>query len=218
MNISERIQRLIDDELDNAGRTQLLRHLDKESPESWRDLALGLLEARMLADALRAGPRAVDPSTPVAAPRPQRWLLGLAAALVLCVGFGLLLSPSPQNPPLAMGTPAEEGVAPPSYGTILLRSGDEGALEIPVVDLSRNPADLGRTVQAATEPMRRMGANYSERGWKPQLRTSYISADLDDGKQLLLPVSYLSVSRTREPEPGPENQSPPDNRTQQNDK
>lgn len=49
--------------------------------------------------------------------------------------------------------------------------------------------------------MRRIGAAYTEQGLQPELSTAYISADLENGKRLVVPVNYLSIPRATNREP-----------------
>jgi hypothetical protein len=93
---TESIQRLADSELSDTERTALLRKIDDETPERWRDVALCLLGTRLVAEGLRsnaAAPLAAAAPTNVVAFPLWKKLGALAAALVVGVGIGSLVLP-----------------------------------------------------------------------------------------------------------------------------
>ena len=64
--------RLIDGEMAEDERRLFLQELDRESPESWRDLALGFVENQMITEALQNQAQA-QKSEPIAVKKTSFW-------------------------------------------------------------------------------------------------------------------------------------------------
>jgi hypothetical protein len=106
------LDRLVDGELDAAGRRELLNALD-DQPGGWRRCALAFLEAQAwrsdLRGAVRASHSAAAPATStIATPRSQTALFGqagaIAAALIIAFGAGWLIRPGDGRQQLEPGT------------------------------------------------------------------------------------------------------------------
>jgi hypothetical protein len=104
------LDRLVDGELDAAGRRELLKALD-DDPGAWKRCALAFLEGQAWRSDLR---RAVQMSVPAPAPsviaRPRWWAVRLgqagviAAALIVAFGAGWLVRPEDGRRPVDPGT------------------------------------------------------------------------------------------------------------------
>jgi hypothetical protein len=81
----------------------------------------------------------------------------------------------------------------PHYGTMHLGTEGGESLQIPILDTTGHSGELQQVFHKASEPMRRIGAAYRGQGLEPELSTAYISAELDDGRYLVLPVNYLAI-------------------------
>ncbi len=86
---TEMIQRLADGELSDTERRDLLQTIDDETPERWRDVALGLLGNRLVAEGLRE--TASAPADNVIASPAWKRLGALAAALAIGLGIGVVV-------------------------------------------------------------------------------------------------------------------------------
>lgn len=188
----EMIQRLVDGELDANARKSLLLELDGHSPECWRDLALGLLEARLISEALRSS---CDTSSMVTErTRPgvnNRW--ALAAMLALGLGLGILLPTSAPDRKGENEVLAAARRKPAPLKNLEITTTGENSLSIPVLNTSGEPSEGYKLLQAASEPMRRVSQAFTEKGPRTELSTAYISTGFENGTQLVLPVSYLSI-------------------------
>ena len=192
-DISESIQRLIDGELDDTKQIALFQALDEETPGHWRDLALGFVEAQMICEALPSA-CAVEHSkgTPF-----LRRMWSIAATLVLGLGLGLLVAPGPDTDTQLVDQPPTSSSSVPRYGMLNVGFGDSD-LRTPILDGSAGQVNAGRALFAANEPMRRISEAYSEQGLHSTQSTTYLTADLDDGTQLVIPINYLGVRRPQE--------------------
>src|SRR5262245_29020469 len=108
------LDRLVDGELDVAGRRELLNALD-EHPGGWRRCALAFLEAQALRSDLRGAVSGSFPVTGpaasvVAGPRSGNVRLAqagmIAAALIVAFGAGWFVRPGDGRRPIGSGTAA----------------------------------------------------------------------------------------------------------------
>ena len=167
--MDQEIQRLIDRELNDDQRMQLLQRIDTEAPEAWRTIALGYLEADLIRSVFEEEREEVNPDVVVpisaSAPDRSRWrTVAVAAAAVILgifVGVGVPLpdfSSSEEVPPLAEGQ--ESGTSeevPPSFQAI-------ESLDLALRD----------------------------RGLEPVVSKAFYRAELPDGRRLVLPIQTLS--------------------------
>ena len=113
---SKTIQLLIDGELDDNGRSELISWLDRENPQAWRDVSLGFIENQILSGAFRSLAPATAAVKPSPAPAYGKWTAGMAAALLIGIGTGWLLHPTGHpydaaNSPVAAATRASAETA-----------------------------------------------------------------------------------------------------------
>jgi len=191
-DLAIQIQRLADDALDDASRTRLLRELDLEEPERWRDLALALLEARLLTGALQRNAIAV----PALVSWPRR-ALALAAAVALGAFLGFAAFPRSTKDTVAVNSPPVSAPGSPAKSQPRQRLRVEGlapvSLDMPVLNSGADGLPPSEALHAAIDPARRMQQELAARGVDASLSTSYVSADLEDGRHLLIPVSRVTT-------------------------
>jgi hypothetical protein len=91
-----RLDMLVDGELDEAERRQVLSRLDAD-PDGWRRCALAFLETQSWREEMRAISRGPAPETPIArsesrgSSRPLRTVLAMTACFLLALGLGLAI-------------------------------------------------------------------------------------------------------------------------------
>ncbi len=188
------LDRLVDGELSQADRADLLRRLDSE-PGGWRACALAFLEAREFASASRAwalshAPASVaNPTNPIEGqapigPRRRRWRparLGLAASIV-ALAF------------LSGWVAGGRGAGPRSVETARPNPGDLASaqpVEAPTAPLKspeREWAD--RLPEAVPEYVR---SQWERRGYQIEQSRRLISMDLEDGRRVTIPVDDIRV-------------------------
>jgi len=200
------LDRLVDGELPDVERRELLLRLDKE-PGGWRRCALAFLEAQTWSEALTstAGPqcvtssesasgvsydpghRCVDtPRSPIARRsrfwRPVARFTGLAAALVLAFALGWSYR----------GGPAEIG--PSAKGNRQART---------VVDRSvPTPSETAVKVATPTKPAEAVASidpivkNLQQRGYSVESQQRVVSMESKDGRKVKLPVQEIRIRYT----------------------
>lgn len=213
------IQRLVDGEMDPAQRCQFLFQLDQQ-PELWRHVALAFVEDQALRCAYQSYPsRPIDVGPPEAQhvsgherlrratwdqSRTIGWLLA-ASLLVALSGFGVgywsghgwkpaaagLESPVGGELPVANKGPDESGPdeSGPEYRLRFVdhQPGNDRVMEVPVWGSTQNWPPPGTRIP---ESLQRTFMNL---GYEVQQDTQYISGHLDDGRQVVLPVSRVDV-------------------------
>jgi hypothetical protein len=214
------LDKLVDGELDDVQRRQLLMDLETQ-PDGWRRCALAFLEAQAWKDSLRglAAPRSHD-ATPHPL-RPASWwshswgtLLAAAASFLVAFGLGLvwrgqadpadpvaIARTEPAQPPSAKSTPAqppELGLATdkPQWGTmtVALDRNSDGVLEPMELPVVRGPGIDEQWVR--NQPLAipsNMLRTLERLGHQVQHERQYYPFDLGDGGRVLVPVDELDV-------------------------
>ena len=154
---SETITRLIENELSDLERSQVLASLDQEEPEQWRTLALGLLERQLITDALKqlAG-QAQEKAT-----KSSSFLTWAARAALVILGLTLGFT------------------APRLIGEKNLEVTHQAKPEHPL---------KGGVQEPETAPLM-----HNEEEAPAPIRGGYITANFQDGSQLIVPVSHIAV-------------------------
>jgi len=188
------LDRLVDGELSQADRADLLRRLDAE-PGGWRACALAFLEAQEFASASRAwalshAPASVaNPTNPIEGqapigPRRRRWRparLGLAASIVALAFFSGWVA-------------GERGAARRS--TDSAGSGPADLASARPVDSSGPPVKsperewADRLPEAVPEYVR---SQWERRGYQIEQSRRLISMDLEDGRRVTIPIDDVRV-------------------------
>lgn len=170
--IAESLDRLVDGELDDEARRDLLARFESE-PGGWRRCALAFLEAQSWRRAMAA--HAAAPAVPaiVSPPRPRigPWL-ARAATLLLAFGLGWAMRPAPAPraivapPPIAMPAPSPIRPTP-------------RVAEAP----SDRPASPPGYVQGLLE----------RGGYRVEQRTLLVPAATKDGRRFAVPVEQVKL-------------------------
>jgi hypothetical protein len=216
-----RLDKLVDGELDDAQRRQLLTDLENQ-PEGWRRCALAFLEAQAWKRSL-----AVLTAAPAqdARPRPARktWWTGplgsvLAAAASFLIAFALglawrgqavrdnqLATNQPAGNQRMSPTPSAPGPAQPEFGlasdtpqwsTMIVdvdRDGDGNLepVELPIVRGKGFDEDWVRSQPAAFPPA--LLRLFERMGHEVRHERQYYPFDLGDGRRVLVPVDDVDV-------------------------
>lgn len=209
-----RLQRLVDGALSEGERGEFLAGLD-QSPELWREVALAFVEDQIFASELDTSRRPQEiADTTTRKPQASAFsspALVLAIAVTLLAMFGVGFrwgqwqAETPTSPiaPRIAATddtepvmedrevPRDEAPSPePTYRLVLGRQ-DGQAVELPVyeraqlADLPWEPADMGR--------LQRLNETLGQRGYRADMRTEYLSGQLEDGRQIVVPCRTVSL-------------------------
>lgn len=212
------LDRLVDGELAEADRKELLGALDDE-PGAWRRCALAFLEAQSWRGDCRAissapAPAAAKVERRASAAKPSRFFetcLAIAASVMVAFGVGVWIRGEWQtgDTPMQMvdhhaGRPAQTvvGQSSPWHRAKLNfsepGSGSAGELEVPVVEAPGINSDWLKQKQSALPADVEQALEKSgHRVTKQRLLVPVRSAD---GRTLLMPIEQVDV----EPEPRPE--------------
>jgi hypothetical protein len=165
------IDLLVDGELPEAARCELLSQLERE-PEGWRRLALAFLEAQSWKQAF-AQPQATrtepEPLHPHAPTLSAKWPRGMLLAACLCGMFALgwFTRPSQESVPIREGY------------TRLLKPSDQEPVR-PVSSPKLEPLDT--VVQA-----------YERQGYFAERNSRSVKMQLKDGRSLDFPVEEVRL-------------------------
>jgi hypothetical protein len=179
------IDRLVDGELDENTRRELLLRLDS-LPDGWRRCAIAFLEAQEFAQSARAWTREHAPTRsepmPVASP-PQRkkagWLRFAVAASVVGLAFasGFAAGERTRAETVAEHKPNEVETSPtPS--------------DLPKVSTSA-PALASRTAPVGLPEYVR--AIWERSGYQVEPRRKLVSLNLDGGRRVTIPVEGVQI-------------------------
>lgn len=161
------IQRLIDGGLDEEQQVSLLQEIDKESPEAWRTLALGYIEAEVLRSVFEELEDVQEQMvTPFSINRRRNVRFRVAAIAALAMIFGLVLGASIQS-----FIPASDS-------------------KIPIAGENTFPKEA--PVPPSFQAIESLDLALRDRGFEPVISRAVYKAELPDGRRLLLPVQRLS--------------------------
>jgi hypothetical protein len=208
------IDRLVDGELDDNARRELLSSLDFTS-DGWRRLALAFVEAQTWRDDL--GELFHASSEPAPAPAlaaterrvSPRWTIAIAMAASFAVAFGLALlfrgdaSPALKNDSV-VATPTtdtdevehdrinELREPKPSVPRVEELAADDEPIDLPVVFVGDNEGDPWERVSEPAMPprVRRM---LERLGHRVQCRRRLVPIDLPTGERVVVPVEQVEV-------------------------
>ncbi len=211
---------LVDDELSESQRGELLRRLE-QMPDGWRRCALAFLEAQCWKKEL--GVVAREPqSRVVAAPAPTfpkraplfRWgtLLAMAASFLVALGLGFLwregwqgrttfpgqvadVLSKPQRPSLA-GNPASGASQAPAWQMVTLAAdrgqGNDGeSIRLPAVERDRIDQDWLRSIPASIPP--EVVRAFKNTGHEVHQSRQLVPLPMQDGRRLVVPLDQVDV-------------------------
>ena len=171
----DKMSRLLDGEMTETERRFFLQNIDKNHPEKWRELALGFVENQIVIEALRSrrqNKQSKSPSSRKTASWNFAWMGGVAAALILGLFLGTLqIGQDTHSQTSQIITPTQKG---PSTS----------------IAANRNIALAG-----GVQPLERLNSVLKKQGYDPQMTRGYIEAEMADGRQLIVPISQLAMSR-----------------------
>ena len=194
------LQKLIDGQLSVSDRQNLLLSIEYNEPERWRDLSLGFVEAQLMREAFTG----VDEEAPVQVKTPARKAL-LGAALAASVALGVFLGwqlPEWDQGTVPAGNQHQVVSVPeppelPHYGTLEVEAMDSQPVTIPVLDASDRDFTLQNALELSENPMQEMQVALQNEGYESSLETSYVTATLNDGRQLLIPVHRVVIEQEK---------------------
>ena len=197
IDVSRLIDRLVDGELNEVERRNLLQRLDTE-PLEWRRCALAFMEAQTWRAAMMsvAAP-AIDAFQPFQPPKsitPKRHIgraaarfATLAASLLLAFWLGHAWHSQPKveatTPPVEMANTSDQGVQPQGFDPApnQLVAKDEVPEPPPEV-----PSALDATIK-----------HWEQRGFQAQQETRTLSISLKDGRKVAVPVQGVRLEYIR---------------------
>ena len=93
VGMDQEIQRLIDRELDDTQRMQLLQRIEQEAPEAWRTVALGYVEAELMRSVFEEGEgeKSTEKVVSISSERPRSNRLRTVAIAAAAVILGVLI-------------------------------------------------------------------------------------------------------------------------------
>ena len=207
-DLLRRIDRLVDNELGETERRELLLELDRR-PEAWKLCALAFLENQAWAPAIRsvaalpAGPAPTVLVAPKPPRRPGRWL---AAACVMAALFGLgvlsgtrlgreiVVRPQPASVAPVL-VEKEEKSSPLRFAGFvqLVGLGEQAGTTIPVPVLAGEQLESRLTQQAGPRVSEYVRSVWEREGYELQENRQVVSVGLDDGRRLAIPVDEVKV-------------------------
>ena len=190
-DFQRQLELLIDDELGEKERGELLEFLDSE-PDGWRRCALGFLEEQSFQSAL--GPERIEDLT--SAPSPRRsvggrggWgLLAACAAALIAFASGYLLrggGESARRPEAAAANAAAAGVVP----ALFEGHGRAAVFEMDLSDGMRMYRTHRHVPEFVVEAL-------VEAGHRVQLVDSTLQLEAGDGTEIDLPVRETYIFET----------------------
>ncbi len=210
------LDRLVDGELPETERRQLLKSLDKR-PDGWRRCALAFLKAQSWCDELGqlARTKAVKPAPARQANPESRWSAGvqwLAIAATVLVAFGLgwlqhgtglqtVSTTTGGNASLAnVGAPF---AVPPHSAkrsdalTLYVRdnTGHMNPVNVPLVDAGTLDRELG--VQFKTGLPDSLRTELQDHGYTVQSKRRYAPLWLENGRPMIVPVEDTKIQPVR---------------------
>ena len=206
--VERSIDRLVDGDLDDLQRRELLARIDGD-PDGWRRCALAFLEDQAWRRALAGTPAAAAPS-PIAVAggraRPSARRLAMAASLLAATSAdGLAIGGASRSPgsivhdlPGALGSGSP--TSPPGPGPIRevgwidLVDGSSGESPPPRVPILAGPGldDRWLRDQPPTVPGY-VRAQWERQGYQVDERRRLVSVVLDDGRRVSIPVDEVEL-------------------------
>ncbi len=209
LEIEQRIQTMIDDGLDSEARRELLLSIDKDHPEYWRYTALGFVERQIIHDALSDKDKAgniislteADRETQRKTYPARQWAIAACLALSLVAG-GWLIGDYSKITPANTSTVASNTTADPSVpSTLSIQSalGDGGTpfeVDVSVLDVGEDETLAINQLNASISSLHKAQEILRKRGYDTSINTQFLTANLQDGRQLIVPVNHIIFEQT----------------------
>jgi len=214
--LARQVERLVDGELDDNERRELLLQLEQQ-PSEWRRVALALLEDRCLGESLRDWDGNNDLPTAVAdrpvanvarKSRERRTpaatlinIAAVAASLLIAFTLGTAYGPSGDDPSqsnrpgsasLAQGGPSS---APPSgdQATEVPDRSDDGLVQLAADDPSDDRSNDAWLLDPRSELSERLLRLIEQSGHRVRRQQEWWPVDMADGERGLMPVERVEV-------------------------
>jgi hypothetical protein len=216
----ERFDRLVDGELSETERKELLTSLDRE-PDGWRRCALAFLEAQCWKKELRDLRQTVSAcAVPFASPRHARkrsssplgllgTLMAMAATFFLALGIGAWwlnynqhgLAPGPDQIAGRSGEPSATANSSAPWQMVKLfpagSTDPNQAIQLPALVRDRIDENWLRNLPAPIPES--VAENLRRNGYKVQTQQELLPLRLDDGRQLVVPVDKVELNYVGNP-------------------
>jgi len=176
------LDRLVDGELAEAQRQQLLRQLDRE-PDGWKRCALAFLDAQAWGRSMASGAAervsTTPPVLPPSRPRPLPPLAALAAAVAVAFGVGFV----------SRGAATwDRGAGVRTVAQRPQPAGPVGEVLVPRPVASATPP----AGEAASVP-EYLRLQMERQGYRVQGDRKMVSVALEDGRKVAVPVETVSL-------------------------
>ncbi len=214
LQIEHRIQSLVDDHLDSSARRELLGHIDSQHPEYWRYTALAFVEQQFIREALAEQNPAIHvlplESAKTSNQTPPARYSGAQWAVAACLAFSLLAggwwmgggnknlaAQSHSVAERANGNHSTPESAPTTTSSATLPQAL--AMNVPIFDATRDEQAALEQLQSSVQSLRKAENILHQRGYNTSTNTQFLTADLKDGRRLVIPVNHIVFQQQAEP-------------------
>jgi len=224
-NLDEQIDLLVDDELSESQRSELLRRLE-HLPDGWRRCALAFLEAQCWKKELGLLAQTPQRMTAPAVPAQQkpghavRWgtLLAMAASFLVALGLGSLwrgarsdrsslpgqvaaVTAESQRPAPA-GTPAPAASRAPAWQMVTLatdrgQGSEDESIRLPAMERERIDDSWLQSIPQAIPP--EVLRALKNTGHKVRQSRQLVPVQMQDGRRLIVPLGQVDLEYTGRP-------------------
>jgi hypothetical protein len=195
------LQRLVDGELDSKQRREFLMAMDND-PKHWREVALAFVEDRIWRTDVNVAAEFSGPTfdhTTVVGPTFRRqfsskaWVALAVALLVMLVGsfrLGVLNQQARMTPNDVQGNTSHTVADDAPTSRLMVHANGE-VIELPIYDESQYQRALWNPPQ--NERMDRLNSSLEGLGYRLELETEYLTGQIDDSRELVVPVRYVAM-------------------------
>ncbi len=197
MNVNDEIiQKLIDGELEESSRRELLEQIDLSSPHRWRDVALGFVEALVFSSVLRTQSNGKEEIKDKVSYFPKQ-AFAIAAALVLGIAGGIFFSYNErsQRDRVAEALPEKRQIEKSRIYPI--QSAQFNVDQDYGFSSDSEDIEIRRILSNSFGMMEKVRAAYGQQGYDSSQLTGYISASLKGGRELVIPINYVSIFQNK---------------------
>jgi hypothetical protein len=202
-----RFDRLVDGELDEQQRRELLSGLD-DVPGGWRRCALAFLESQCWKQSFGIIPRSAAKTPPASDQsvlrsqvHPPRWhshlgtLMAMAASFLIMFYVGsLLLKTHHEQPVASVGIPSEVATtvnSPNPWRMVTVAAPAGSPVRVPAVERENiDPQWLKNMPPAIPDDVRQA---FNRTGHQVEQQRELVPVPLQDGRQLVVPVDQVKV-------------------------
>ncbi len=190
-NIEQQIQLMVDNELDASTSSKLLNVIERETPEHWRTLALAYSEAQILRNSFLALANEKAGLEKDLVKKSYSPLFKFAAMLLLGLMLGYLISPQKTAKKILVDTKETNPTEVEDVQMIedFVAFG-ESNMQLPIYDAVIDPDKVKLAVSRSATGFNRAKTIMDRPNSRSLSSTAYISADLEDGSEIMIPVTY----------------------------